>query len=150
MPKKRSKKQPVKGRPSVLKVYSIPKKPLTEAEVLKKMYPRNTKLQNMLKKDKNTSYARFSMDSVDPDDIIAEGEYTFVREIWLSGGKNSKFKTVYESKMYVDPTYRDAWKEFKKGQKAVYDKIGPFDHVFLEDVFPAKGKKRKLTFGTGS
>lgn len=133
------------------KLPKLPKKLSYETE-LKKRYPRNAKLQKMLLTIPENINARFSLDSIDPDDIVAQGEYTFVRELYKKDKpiKASNSYIAYESKVYTDPTYRDAWREFKKGQKAVLDELGEdFTHVFLEDISPGK-HKNTLTFGTGS
>lgn len=128
------------------------KKKMTYEEELKKRYPRNTKLQKMLLSIPEQPLARFSLDSIDPDDVIAEGEYTFVRELYRNDRISAKNRyTVYESKKYTNPTYRDAWREFKKAQVAVYHEVGgDFNHVFLEEVGPIKKGSKKLGFGTGS
>lgn len=91
----------------------------------------------------NTAWAIFSLfNNEKPTDIVAHGKYRFARE--------ANGQEVYRSKEYTNPNYAQAWKEFRNAQRAVYKKIGPFNHIFLEDVGGHGRYPGLLFFGTGS
>lgn len=97
--------------------------------------------------------AVFSLgNSVQPDQLlpnaIRDKEYWFVRNIYHSVENR---QGVYRSEAYTNPTYKDAWIEFRCGQEAVMDELRTlFDHKFLENVSINSHVTNEYYFYTGS
>lgn len=118
----------------------------------------NEKIQKMLKRYPDIrGVAIWSLsDTLDPKKVITNGPVKFAHERYYFDNKKKKFtyKLIEVSKPYKDPTYEDAWKEFRRMSVNYNNEIGDYDHIFLESVAPSDKTKIKgykvLTFGTGS
>ena len=135
----------------------MPKK--SRADVLYERDPPKVAWSRVLRKYPEGRNSVWSLDrGIRPTDVIQPGRWRFMRG--LGGWGDKPFVEVYRSVYYTDPTYLDAWIEFRIAQVKVRDYLkDDFNSIFFEDVCTAAqySPKRQygptgkwLHFGTGS